>query len=175
VTWKLFPPFDATAVQYKSKIIDCQVRLKGEDSTGAVKEGKVIIRGRLRQVQAPPSTGEYFSDVTNCKASWSWHRWAVNLSGIGRVKYALDWTPDPKKATDPTGPELRMYMLLLGLDGDRERRDPDDPNKYYDLSGLLLYPIGDQFLRVGIFLISHIRGAKPEYFDDAVSQVVTII
>ncbi|PQE10453.1 hypothetical protein CJF30_00010436 [Rutstroemia sp. NJR-2017a BBW] len=64
VTWKDILPGQGTAVQYKSEIIDCQVVLKGEDSTGAVKEGKVIIRGKLKPVQVPPSTDEYLADLS---------------------------------------------------------------------------------------------------------------
>jgi hypothetical protein len=170
--WKIFP---YNARLYESEIIDYQVTLKGEDSSGAVREGKVIIRGKLKQVQVPPSTGQYMADLSQkyYKKHYKW-TWRLELPGTKWVMYTLDWMPDPTKAMDPNGPELQIYMLLLGLAGDREVSDPDNDYNYC-IGGLLLYPFGGQFLRVGIFLICYSCGTKREFFDDIMPQVVTII
>ncbi|PQE32599.1 heterokaryon incompatibility protein [Rutstroemia sp. NJR-2017a WRK4] len=90
--WELIP--HRVAIPYESEIIDCQFLLDGEDSTGAVREGKLIIRGKLKQVQVPPSTGQDLAGRYPDSPGWSW---ALKVPGTGWISYTLDWRARPKE------------------------------------------------------------------------------
>jgi hypothetical protein len=109
------------------------------------------------------------ADISTKQRKWTWK---LPLIEDKFALYTLDWIPDPKKAEDPNGPENQLQMLLLGKD---VYKHESDSNEYYRIGGLLLFPHGKEFLRVGVFWIGRYCSKEEEFFDDVEYQTVTII
>ena len=170
--WTRFPLSEESPSRlYKCNIKNCDVELAGVDDTGAVKSGKITVIGRLKPVPAPPSSGEYIAKNSRKKHQWTW---LVPLKDEQTALYTLDFLPDLENTNNAASPENKLQMLLLGINESRYRSDPEE-NTGYNLWGLLLYPHGDEFLRVGIFALGKFHNENEEFFNDVEDKIITII
>ena len=138
VTWHHLlvhgPPDNATSI---SEIIDCQVSSDSVDLTGAVREGKLVVKGKLKQVPVPLSSGD-FHDYRVDQLGEAY--WEIHFPGVVWVRCTLDWQYSLHRGKDPEslGSPLRMLPFL-------------QTGHLRLITGLLLFPLANNFVRVGTF------------------------
>ena len=120
-----------------AEIIDCQVSSDSVDLTGAVREGRLVVKGKLKQVPVPLSSGD-FHDYRVDQLGEAY--WEIHFPGVTCVCCTLDWQYSLQRGKDPgsLGSPLRMLPFLLT---GRSRL----------ITGLLLFPQANNFVRVGTF------------------------
>lgn len=170
-------------------ILSCDIVPVGVDPTGAVKQGKLVVQGRLKPIPSLPTSGEYLAAMNSKAHKWTWR--LPSSTEMQQIFCTLDWIPSGFRPSsiaemddifndnddgddsyntnnvsgdpDPNDPQLQLHMLLMGIDFRKTRQDYDE--EYWGRRRYRRYSLR------GLLLFPHPSGDSDVYVRVGIFQI----